>query len=123
MFRSVPASRLPAVAALGLFFAIPAGLAAAEGMEVLSVNYQCDDGTRMPVLYINTAGGDSLAVAVIQGNLVPMQLQPSASGARYGRMNPRLSFELWVKGDQVTVSDTGKADAPAELLTTCTEEK
>lgn len=123
MIYPVPASRLPVAAALGLLLAAPAGFASAEGLEVLPVNYQCDDGVRMPVLFINTADGESLAVAVIQGNLVPMQIQLSASGARYGGMDPQLSFELWIKGDQATVSDTRKADAAAELLMTCTVEE
>ncbi len=123
MFRLANTSRLAAVAALALAVAAPAGPASAEGLELLSADYQCDDDSRMPVLFINAADGESLAVAVIQGNLVPMKQQPSASGARYGAMNPRLSFQLWIKGDQATVSDTSKADAAAELLMTCTEEE
>lgn len=42
----------------------------------------------MEVVFLNTAGGDSYAFVLLDGEMIPMQVAVSASGARYLSLEP-----------------------------------
>ena len=66
---------------LPLLLALPA--AAQDVPEGLTVEYGCDGGATLAVAYINPPGGESYAVVVHDGRLIPMKAGPTGSGVRY----------------------------------------
>ena len=71
-----------AAAALAAAAAVPAfAEAVPEGM---TVSYACDGGGRLEIAYVNPAdSGESFAVVLHDGALVPMKAGPTGSGVRY----------------------------------------
>jgi membrane-bound inhibitor of C-type lysozyme len=52
--------------------------------EVITVSYACDGGGRLEIAYVNPAeSGESFAVVLHDGELVPMKAGPTGSGVRY----------------------------------------
>lgn len=78
--------------------------------------YVCERGATIPVTYINTNDGDSIAVAVIEGRHIPMTLAPSGSGARYVAIDEQQSYRWHSKGDEGILSFM-EADHEAEEQT------
>lgn len=97
--------RLIALAAL---IATPAmaGTFDADGTQFLTTIYHCERGVTVPVTYINTEAGASVAIMQIEGRQVPMAIAPSGSGARYLGVDPQRGYELHGKGDAALISVT-----------------
>lgn len=55
----------------------------AGAAETETVHYRCEDGTHLPVAYVNTAGGDSYAVLVEDAKLAVLKAGITGSGVRY----------------------------------------
>jgi len=67
--------------ALALAAALPAP--AQDVPEGSTATYACAGGVTLQVAYLNPPGGDSLAVLLHDGKLVPMKAGPTGSGVRY----------------------------------------
>ncbi|SPJ22392.1 MliC family protein [Palleronia abyssalis] len=60
------------------------------------VTYECERGARVPVLYVN--GVDpTLAILLVDGNLVALPRTPAASGSRY--VDGEAGYLWYIKGD------------------------
>lgn len=92
------------------------GTAPAEGDTIERIAYTCEGGDVLDVVYVNTASGSSFAVMSQKNELVPLQVAVSASGARYVPVNVNQTYELWNKGNMVTLRDGD------EVLAECTSE-
>jgi membrane-bound inhibitor of C-type lysozyme len=87
--------RLAATAAL---LALPALAAAGDAPEAIVAHYACAGGAHLAAAYINPPGGDSYAVVVWDGRMLPMKAGPTGSGVRYLSIgDPRLVWHT--KGD------------------------
>ena len=63
--------------------------AAADGVaEGLTVHYRCEGEAEVDAAYINTPGGESYAVVLHGGVLMPMKAGISGSGVRYVSLQP-----------------------------------
>lgn len=90
--------RITMAALLGLGIA-----AGARAEEALRVDYVCDGGAAISVVYLNPPGGDSYAVVGRGGVLVPMKAGPTGSGVRYvtlGAAGPEGPLIWHAKGDE-----------------------
>lgn len=87
--------------------------------DIVRVRYVCAGGETMEVVFLNTAGGNSYAVVLDGGELRPMQIAISASGARYTALSPEDGHELWTKGDEATLHD-GTGGTARLVRTDCT---
>ena len=64
-----------------------------------TVAYRCDGGAALAVAYINPPGGDSYAVVLHDGRLIPTKAGPTGSGVRYLSLDG--SGLVWhTKGDE-----------------------
>lgn len=111
----------PYFVAAGLWLAagVPAFAQATEPADLISVTYACARGVTVPVVYVNSAAEDHLAIAMIDGHLVAMRQVISASGARYRSESEDLPYQLWSKGDGAMLSYGPENDAD-DLFTDCT---
>ncbi|PIE09948.1 MAG: lysozyme inhibitor [Rhodobacterales bacterium] len=66
-----------------------------------AISYECERGARIDVMFINTDHGESYAIAQIEGQLVAMTIEISASGARY--VEDASGYVLWTKGDEASL--------------------
>lgn len=73
-----------------------------------TVNYRCEDGTLLPVTYINTKDQQGFVVIPIDGKNRLFVTLLSGSGARYGS-GPYI---WWSKGDKATLSNEQDAERP-----------
>lgn len=106
---------------LSLGISVTQAFAAEDTADVIQDVYVCERGAVIPVAYINAEGGDSYAVAVIEGRQVAMRLAPSGSGARYVSIDEQESYRWHSKGDEAILSFLA-ADHTAEeevLLMDC----
>lgn len=94
------------------FLAVPAIAQA----QPVAVTYLCERGVELPAVYVNEGDGPGHVVAVIEGHLLLLPQAISASGARYRAEGE--GYELWSKGDSVTVSYGGEDDSQI-LLRDC----
>ncbi len=94
--------RLPILA---LFLTLPAGAFAQDAM--MNITYACANDRVLQASFIN-AGDESFAVIFEAGQLVPMQIAVSASGARY--LSADEGLELWTKGPEATLSLLGETE-------------
>lgn len=91
-FRSLAlAASLAAVAA-------PA-LAAEKADDIQRVRYACDGGQVLEIVFLNTAGGNSHAIVLLDGKMIPMGIAMSGSGARYLSLDPQPGRQLWTARD------------------------
>ncbi|MCQ0970914.1 MliC family protein [Paracoccus sp. TK19116] len=93
------------------------GTALAEDLAAIEVNYRCDGGVDLPVVFLNNLSPDQLAVALIEGRLVTMRQAVSGSGIRYVAVGDAAPFVLRGKGDDATLY-RGEDEAE-EVLTGC----
>ncbi|MDO5621748.1 MAG: MliC family protein [Paracoccus sp. (in: a-proteobacteria)] len=74
--------------------------------ELAALNYSCDDNKVLRAVYVNTATGNSYAIIQDMGEMIPMRLVTSASGARYEAISTDYSYQLDSKGMEATVHAT-----------------
>lgn len=87
--------------------------------DIQSVSYACAQDQTMEVVFLNTAEGNSYAVVMVEGELIPMQIAVSGSGARYLSIGPQPTRQLWTaKGGADLVVLDGQAETP--LRSDCT---
>lgn len=112
-----PADRL-ALSALGftaLAFAPPA-----LAMEPAGMTYLCDRGVEVPAVYVNHPGEDGIAVIHVEGRLITLIVERSASGARYGWPSDGSHYVWWTKGDEATLYwHDGATGDETPVLTGC----
>ncbi len=95
---------------------VPAAVHAGGADSVSQVKYVCADNEVLDVVYINTAAGGAYAVIHQAGELIPMQIAPTASGANYAAIDPDYTYQLQTKGDAATLVEGD--DKP--VLSDCT---
>lgn len=82
-----------------------------EADDIRRVHYSCAGDETMEAVFLNTAGGNSYAFVLADGEMIPMQVAVSASGARYLSMGPEPTRQFWeAKGraDLVALEDGGE---------------
>jgi hypothetical protein len=85
--------------ALAAGVAILAGPAVAGGVPLNpSVTYVCERGVVLPVVFIRSAT-PSLAVALIEGQLVTLRQVPTGSGMFYADTDEERGYRLRGQGD------------------------
>lgn len=92
------------ILSLTLTFACAATMAVAQTDGLIPVMFVCERGVEVPVVFVNPEGGESYAVAQIDGKLLGMRQVVSASGARYRSGDGADGYQLWTKGDTALIS-------------------
>jgi len=100
----VPGCKLAQALALALACGCPMwaqaqAVAAAPGFNSTSLLYRCAGGVKLPVVYLNLAGGDSFATLYVNGTLALMRAGPTGSGANYYPVDDKAGYRWQVKGD------------------------
>lgn len=86
--------------------------------RILPVHYVCEGGLTMEVVFLNTAGGNSYAFVLADGEMTPMRVAVSASGARYLSLEKQPTRQFWeAKGRADLWALEGQAETP--LRTGC----
>ncbi|MFV0302300.1 MAG: MliC family protein [Paracoccus sp. (in: a-proteobacteria)] len=109
------------LSALCLVLAAPACAMTPRGekIEQVPVTYRCAGGMSVPVIFVNPPNADAgYAAAVIEGRLMVLPLVISASGARYRGDTPAPGYQIWVKGDEATITK-GPEDADVPVAEGC----
>lgn len=93
---------------LAIAFAALATVAApalASAAEVQHIKYACDGNKILDVVYV-----DGVAVMLQEDELVALKQDVSGSGVRYVPISEDYTYELWGKGNDMTLSthDGGK---------------
>ena len=79
--------------------AVPVPAAAQDAPEALVQHYGCAGGEHLAAAYINPAGGESYAVVVWDGQMIPMKAGLTGSGVRYVSIDePKLVWHT--KGNE-----------------------
>lgn len=91
MMARVVAAALVAIACVG-------GPAAAQ--DTIAVQYDCERGAVLPVVFVNSAD-PSLAVAMVEGQLVALRQVPTGSGFFYADTDEQRGYRLRGQGDAV----------------------
>lgn len=96
--------------------------AALAAVDVLPATYQCERGIEIPAVYVNTDDA-SLVIVHVEGHLVTLDQEISASGARYG--TGAAGYVWWNKGRNASLFWKAGEDATGEdetlLLGECEE--
>jgi len=103
---------------LALSLMLAASLVAAPALaeradDLRRVLYACEGDRTMEVVFLNTVGGNSYAFVLVDGEMIPMQVALSASGARYLSIGPEPTRQFWeAKGRADLVALEGGAERP-----------
>lgn len=98
---------------LALTASLAAPVLAEETDDIRRVLYACEDDRVMEVVFLNTAGGNSYAFVLVDGEMIPMQVAVSASGARYLSLEPQPTRQFWeAKGRADLVVLEGDTEMP-----------
>lgn len=91
--------------------------------DISRASYACEGGKTMEVVFLNTAAGNSYAVVMAEDQLIPMQIAPSGSGARYLALGEQPTHQLWTaKGGGDLVALDGTQETPLRTGCTLTDE-
>lgn len=84
--------------------------------ELTKIVYVCENNKTLDVVFVNT---DKSSYAIINDmkELIPMQIQKSASGAIYKAINKNYTNELLTKGNTATLMGDNKV-----ILSNCVTE-
>lgn len=88
------------------------------------VNYRCEGGVAVQAAYLNIENGASFATLYYKGQLIPMHIARSGSGALYVADDEQNSYRWHTKGDTGVLSFL-EADHTAkeqQLLKACQEQ-
>jgi len=103
--KEVHLMKIAKIAVVSGFSALIAPLTAQSAdLEVNQTIYVCERGVSVPVVYINPANGTPIAVVAVEGKLVTLKNERSASGALYVSTDKHDSYRLWSKGDTAIVT-------------------
>lgn len=104
-------------ALLALFAMAPVAAWAEDGFS--NGTYLCERGVGLPATYVN-GGTVSVVVLLVEGRQVTLQLEPSASGARYGWPGDGSNYVWWTKGATATLLwRDGATGTERPLLSDC----
>ncbi|WP_346838116.1 MliC family protein [Microbulbifer sp. SAOS-129_SWC] len=68
------------------------------GVELKTVDYQCEDGESLQVKYVIAASGPSMATLSYDNKLVPMHQERAASGVLYVADKDQPGYRWHTKG-------------------------
>lgn len=90
-------------------------------LQVAGLQYDCDRGVQVPAVYVND--GERWAVTIhVEGQMVTLWQEESASGARYGWPSDGSSYVWWTKGIGATLYwKDGATGEETLILGNCTE--
>lgn len=93
----------------------------ANEIAVQNQSYICERGVELPVTFLTQKNGDAYAVMFIEGKLITLKQQISASGALYVAMDKQDSYRLFTKGDDAMLSylSNDKRAKEHTLLSSC----
>lgn len=84
-----------------------------------TARYTCERGVEVPVTYVN-ADDMSLAVLNVEGGQITLEVEQSASGARYGWPSDGSHYVWWTKGAEAALYwHDGETDEDAVLYADC----
>ncbi len=91
------------------------------GFDVLPMRYICDRGAEVQAAYVNdTSGLGSAAIVFVEGRMVTLWVEESASGARYGWPSDGSHYVWWTKGEAATLLwHNGENGEETVLLAEC----
>ncbi|WP_171098795.1 MULTISPECIES: MliC family protein [unclassified Ruegeria] len=102
--------------ALAAALSLGASAALAE-IDILSVAFNCENNTRIPVTYFNASDGSGAAALVLNGELIAMRQVPSGSGIQYESVDANGLYTLRSKGWDATIThQPAGSTAPETLL-------
>ncbi|NLJ12300.1 MAG: lysozyme inhibitor [Gammaproteobacteria bacterium] len=107
-------------ACLGGYMAVAAE-ATENNDQIDQAIYQCERGVVVPVTYLNTSNGGSYAVVQVEGQQVAMNIEVSASGARYLSIDEKRPYSWHTKGSSATLfwQPADEPDNSVILLSEC----
>ncbi|WP_065333617.1 MliC family protein [Tritonibacter mobilis] len=108
MFRFILA--VP-VAALAMPALAETAVPADTTLSTIQTEYTCERGVRVPVVFINTEAGESLAIVQLDGQQVVMTQVVSGSGMRYRSRDENQPYELHGKGNDALIAYGPEEDA------------
>lgn len=92
-------------------------VAAEAQIDILSVTFNCENATQIPVSYFNATDGTGAAAMLVDGQLIAMQQVQSGSGIRYESVGTTGTYTLRSKGWEATISHQANGDtAPERVL-------
>lgn len=68
-----------------------------------TARYTCERGVEVPVTYVN-AEDVQLAVLNVEGGQITLEVEQSASGARYGWPSGGSHYVWWTKGEEAMLN-------------------
>lgn len=90
-------------------------------MAYATTTYNCARGAVMMVTYVNDDEG-AIAVLHVEGRQIVLEVEPSGSGARYGRPSDGSHYIWWAHGTGGTLFwRDGAADSETVILSDCIE--
>ncbi len=92
------------------------GAAAQAEIDILSVTFNCENNTQVPVSYFNASNGEGAAAMVIDDRLIPLKQVQSGSGIRYQSVGEAGTYTLRSKGWEATISHQAEGDTAPELV-------
>ncbi len=94
--------------------------AAQAALDVTMLRYTCERGVEVPVVYVNDGDEGSVASLVVDGNLITLYREPTASGARYGWPSDGSNY-VWLTKDDTAMLfwKDGAAGTETALLNDC----
>ncbi|QQZ40319.1 MliC family protein [Pseudomonas sp. SK3(2021)] len=95
------------------------------GYQSSLASYRCEGGVEVQAAYLNIDNGASFATLYYKGQLIPMHIARSGSGALYVADDEQNSYRWHTKGDSGLLSFL-EADHTAkeqQLLKDCKEQK
>jgi len=99
---------------------LPAVSAQAE-TAYQTTRYTCERGVEVPVTYVN-ADDLSLAVLNVEGEQITLEIEESASGARYGWPSGGSHYVWWSKGTEAMLNwYDGEVGEEVTLYASCVQ--
>ena len=92
------------------------GTAALAEIDILSVTFNCENDTQVPVSYFNAADGAGAAAMLLEDQLIAMKQVQSGSGIRYESVDGAGTFTLRSKGWEATISHQAEGSTAPELV-------
>jgi len=86
------------------------------GVELKTVDYQCENGATLQVKYSLPDSGPSMATLAYQNKLVPMHQERAASGVLYVADKGQPGYRWHTKGSEGMLMLENSGDGEAETL-------
>ncbi|UWR04582.1 MliC family protein [Ruegeria conchae] len=86
-------------------------------IDILSVTFNCENNTQVPVSYFNAVDGSGAAAMLIEDQLIALKQVQSGSGIRYESVDGAGTYTLRSKGWEATISHQAQGStAPERVL-------